>query len=114
MSVGIVCGLWAYLEFLFAAAIWQFLQIPEKTGIIVTGGLDIKSRAAMAWRLASEMGKPSEVTEALRNAKTAAEGMLDERKALEKQERTTKSIFKSTVGNCGANRSTCRLDASSS
>jgi hypothetical protein len=78
-TVGMICAQWAYLEYLFASAIWVTLNIPHDAGKIVTGGLDMKGRAVMAVRIAEERKKPRDLIAGLATAQKAVLKLLNER-----------------------------------
>lgn len=69
--IGYICLQWSYLEYLLAIAIWHALKLTPETGQIVTGGLDIKPRSLMAYRLAQKVKMPKALTGKLGRASEA-------------------------------------------
>lgn len=80
MSVGQICIQWAHIEYLFAHVIWALLRLDQETGKITTGGLDMLPRANMAINLATHLGAPQNLIQALKSARKAIQGGLDARR----------------------------------
>lgn len=78
-AVGNICTQWAYLEYLFANVIWWLLKIDKETGIIITGGLDIRPRAGMAINLARHLKADRRLIEALTKARDEIGSLSDRR-----------------------------------
>lgn len=79
-QVGHVCRQWASLEFLLAATISSLLRLDKETSFILTNGLDILPRAAMAHRLAVHLKAPPPAIKALREVRDALRGGLLDRR----------------------------------
>ena len=65
IQIGNICSQFAHLELLLAQAIWAALDLDEKVGLSVTGGLSIEARARLAAKLCAKQGKSDKVTKEL-------------------------------------------------
>lgn len=80
LLIGALCAQFSHLEFRLAQVIWSLLGINEKTGKLVTSGLDILPRVRMAIRLASHLNAKSAVKKALDKVRTELQnGIIDQR-----------------------------------
>jgi hypothetical protein len=77
--VGLICFHWSYLELLLAASIWNILRIDETAGKIVTGGLNMEPRSAMATKLAKQRRLPQDFIDALSAAQEEIKTLEPER-----------------------------------
>lgn len=73
-ATGNVCHQWSYLEYLLSKAIWHLLGLDKKTGMIVTGGMDILPRVNMAIALATHLKANPSLLQALKDTRTAIQG----------------------------------------
>lgn len=82
LQIGNICIQWSHLEFLAAIAIWSMLRIDEKTGKIITGGLDLLPRLKMAHQLAVHLNAPMQARNSFKAAKQAVQHRLLDRRNL--------------------------------
>ena len=57
-QIGNICIQWSHLEYLAALGIWSMLHLDDKTGMILTGGLDLLPRLNMGHSLAVHLNAP--------------------------------------------------------
>jgi hypothetical protein len=69
VQIGNICSQFTHLELLLAQAIWSALGLTEKSGLSVTGRLDIEARAKLAVELCEEQGKPIHVVNELKKVR---------------------------------------------
>lgn len=80
LQIGNICIQWSHLEYLVALAIWSMLRIDEKTGRILTGGLDIIPRLGMAHQLSVHLNAPQLARRTLTETrKILQSGLLEQR-----------------------------------
>lgn len=70
LTIGHVCLQYSRLELFVAVIIWVLLDLDEDKGAIMTGGMDLKARMAVAIALLEEMRAPSSFRRRLRAVQT--------------------------------------------
>jgi hypothetical protein len=82
MEVGLLCSQWAYLEWMLEIAIWWFSNLLDKSDderLIATGGKPISVLAREVHNIAHQKLISASELEALKDAATRIEEIIDER-----------------------------------
>ncbi len=92
---GYICTQYSYFDYLISNVIWHVLKVDKPTGIIVTGGMDIRPKIEMAISLLNHFEIENEIRFALQKFKNNAS---KENGFISKRNKIVHGIFSSSEG----------------
>ncbi|NRD88778.1 hypothetical protein C8024_03880 [Sphingopyxis sp. BSNA05] len=79
-SIGYICVQWALLEYLVLHSIFAIVDMDEKQGDILFGGLDMQPRLNTALNLAKHHEAPEQITDQIKSIRKAIQGGLSDKR----------------------------------